>query len=186
MQDQLAVTQMLQRWQGGDEQALEDIMPVIYAKLRQLAGAQLRRSGDSSIQPTELVAEAYIRLINVEAMSLSDRAHFFSLAARTMRRVLVDRYRQRNALKRGSEMLPVTLTMTREAGQPRPIELDRLDDALTDLERLDSRQAEIVTMKFFGGLGNDEVALVMQLSPSTIKREWAAARLWLYQMLVVE
>jgi len=177
-----AVTELLGRWQAGDEDALEALIPQVYDELRRLARAQLRRDAGASIQPTELVAEAYLRLIDVDRIDWQGRVHFYSVAARTMRRVLVDRYRRRAAARRGGEQ--TLLTFRDELGDGSagtPVELDRLDDALQTLEGLDARQAEIVVLRFFGGLSVDEVGDVLSISPRTVKREWSMARRWLYR-----
>mgnify|MGYP002395624316 CR=1 FL=1 len=175
------VTVLLRRWQSGDAEALEAMLPQIYAELERLARAQLNRDFGATLQPSELVAEAYLKLVNVNDMDFSDRAHFFSIAARIMRRVLVDRYRRREAIKRGSGKTLLTLNQFNDVDSAPALELERLDDALNTLEKLDARQAEIVNLRFFGGLRVDEIAALLKLSDRTIKREWAAAKLWLYR-----
>ena len=177
------VTELLARWREGDDQAFEDLVPQIYDELRRLARAQLRRDGAATIQPTELVAEAYLKLVGGAQVDWHGRAHFFSIAARTMRRLLVDRYRARNAARRGSNPTHVTLEDGLAGGSQRQLELDHLDDALNELARLSPRQAEIVTLRFFGGLRGDEIAEVLGVSPRTVKREWSVARRWLYREL---
>ena len=175
------VTVLLRRWQSGDAEALEAMLPQIYAELERLARAQLNRDFGATLQPSELVAEAYLKLVNVNDMDFADRAHFFSVAARIMRRVLVDRYRRREAIKRGSGKTLLTLNQFNDVDSVPALELERLDDALNTLEKLDTRQAEIVNLRFFGGLRVDEIAALLKLSDRTIKREWAAAKLWLYR-----
>jgi RNA polymerase sigma factor (TIGR02999 family) len=175
------VTLLLQRWQSGDTEALDALLPTIYEELKRLARAQLRRDRGASIQPTELVAEAYLKLVDVARIDFAGRAHFYSVAARTMRRILVERYRRRVALKRDGS--PATLSVLLDPGSGRDIELERLDHALTDLERLDPRQADIVTLRFFGGLEGAEIAAALGISERTVKREWAMAKLWLYREL---
>ncbi len=175
---------MLRRWQAGEGDALDELIPVVYEELRRLAAAQLRKEHKASIQCTELVAEAYLKLVNADQIDWQGRNHFFSIAARTMRRVLVERYRQRSAEKRGGGQ--TLLTYKDELGsdqQSGALELDRLDDALTELESLDPRQADIVTLRFFGGLKGEEIAQVLSISARTVKREWAAARLWLFRAM---
>ena len=178
-----AVTMLLQRWQSGEREALDALLPSIYDELKRLAQAQLRRDGGATIQPTELVAEAYIKLVDVAQVDFAGRAHFYSIAARTMRRILVERYRRRAADKRGAgqALLSLNADLNPVAGQE--IELQRLDDALIDLERLDPRQADIVTLRFFGGLEGEEIAAALDISVRTVKREWAMAKLWLYREL---
>lgn len=181
----IAVTRLLDRWQHGDNTALDELVAIVYDELKRLATAQLRREVAPSIQPTELVAEAYVRLLDVDAIDWQSRSHFFSVAARTMRRVLVDRYRRRNAERRGGGQTFVTLSDDIREDRSTSVDLARLDDALTELEQLDPRQAEIVTMRFFGGLKGEEIAHVLSVSPRTVKREWAAARLWLFRSLAI-
>ena len=177
------VTLLLKRWQAGESEALDALVPTVYAELKRLARAQIGRDGGATIQPTELVAEAYIKLLDIDQIDFLGRAHFYSVAARTMRRVLVERYRRRDAAKRGSGETLLTLNSAIDSGQSKPLELTRLDDALTDLESLDPRQAEIVTLKFFGGLDGEEIAAALSISPRTVKREWAMAKLWLHRAL---
>lgn len=175
------ITLLLQRWQTGDTAALDALLPSIYDELKRLARAQLRRDRGASIQPTELVAEAYLKLVDAAQIDFAGRAHFYSIAARTMRRILVERYRRRVALKRDSG--PALLSVQVDSGSGRDIELERLDHALSDLERLDPRQADIVTLRFFGGLEGAEIAAALGISERTVKREWATAKLWLYREL---
>lgn len=184
--DTHGVTALLGRWQEGDGGALDDLIPVVYAELRRLANAQLRRDPGASIQPTELIAEAYLALVGADSINWQGRAHFFSIAARTMRRVLVERFRRRTADKRGGDGDAITLDEALVGAGRRTLDLERLDDALRELEVLDPRQAEIVTLKFFGGLTVEEIAEVLSISPRTVKREWALARLWLYRSLARE
>jgi RNA polymerase sigma factor (TIGR02999 family) len=177
------VTVLLGRWREGDGDALDDLIPVVYAELRRLANAQLQRDPGATIQPTELIAEAYLALVGADSINWQGRAHFFSIAARTMRRVLVERFRRRTADKRGGQRSEITLDEALVGDTGRTLDLEKLDDALRELEALDPRQAEIVTLKFFGGLKVEEIAEVLAISPRTVKREWAMARLWLYRSL---
>jgi len=177
------ITMLLQRWQHGDGEALEDMLPVVYQKLQRLAAAQLRRDAGATIQPTELVAEAYLRLVDIDSVDWRGRVHFYSLAARIMRRVLVERYRRRKAARRGGDITLLTLDTEQSDQGKSPLELDQLEQALSELERLDQRQADIVTLKFFGGLTTREIGSALTLSEATIKREWAAARIWLFDAL---
>lgn len=179
--DQL--TLLLVDWQKGDKAALDALVPIVYDELRRLAAAQLNRDHAASIQCTELVAEAYLKLINVESVDWQSRNHFFSLAARLMRRVLVERFRARNTDKRGKNLTILTFDENTAAEEGTPLELGSLDDALNELEELDPRQAEIVTLRFFGGLKVDEVAEVLSVSARTVKREWSVARLWLFRSM---
>ena len=176
-------TIMLNQWQKGDEQALEQLIPIVYGELKRLAKAQLNRDHKAQIQCTELISEAYLKLVNVNEVDFKDRNHFFSIAAKTMRQVLVDQFRYRSAAKRGSEPSMMTYVDEGNNGQTNSIELDKLEDALLELESLDARQAEIVTLRFFGGLKNVEIGELMGVSERTIKREWAMAKLWLHQSM---
>lgn len=176
-------TLMLQRWQNGDRQILDALMPVIYNELQGLARAQIHRDAGATLQPTELVAEAYLKLVDVDSVDWQSRAHFHSMAARIMRQILVQRYRRRSAERRGGKQVMVTLASKHAGIEPATLSLHALDLALSELGRLDPRQCEIVVLKFFGGLTAAEIAATLDLSESTIKREWAAARLWLYDVL---
>lgn len=181
MTNKIHVTLLLNQWQAGDKQALDNIIPLVYQELRQLATAQLNRNKKNSIQCTELVAEAYIRLIDTDNINWNDRNHFYSMAARTMRRVLVDKFRKNNADKRGNNQTLLTFKDDSENAQQQTLELDKLEDALTELEKLDSRQAEIVTLRFFGGLKSQEIAEVLSVSTRTVRRDWSVAKLWLFR-----
>jgi len=173
------VTALLKDWSGGDRQALERLMPLVYGELRKLAGSYLRSERSShTLQPTALVHEAYIRLVDQKNVVWQNRAHFFGIASRMMRRILVDHARKRQAAKRG----PLTYHVSDPAGEPvreRDPELLALDSALSDLEKLDPQQARVVELRFFGGLTVDEIATVSGISSATVKREWRTARAWL-------
>lgn len=185
MNQSVAVTLLLNQWQEGDQSALDALIPVVYHELRTLASAQLQRDSKATIQCTELVSEAYLKLVDVDNIDWQNRTHFFSLAAKTMRRVLVERFRSRNTDKRGQNQTLLTFKdqLSRESSYT--LALDQLDDALSELEKLDPRQAEIVTLKFFGGLKGKEIASLLSISSRTVKREWAAARLWLFRDLQI-
>jgi RNA polymerase sigma factor (TIGR02999 family) len=178
-----AITLMLRRWQSGDDKALDSMVPVVYEELQRLAARQLDRDYGATLQPTELVAEAYMQLVDVDRVDWKSRAHFYSMAARIMRRVLVQRYRRREAVRRGGGRTLLTLAPGHGAFDPQTLSLDALEQALGELERLDPRQAEIVTLKFFGGLTAKEIAQALDISEPTVKRDWAAARIWLYDVL---
>ncbi len=183
MTDRGLVTVLLGQWQSGDLQALDELMPVIYEELRLLARAQLNREQKNSIQCTELVAEAYLRLVDADQCDWQDRNHFFSVAARIMRRVLVDQYRKRSAKKRGQDLTLLTYQDDLLKEDATALELDVLEDALSALEQLDERQADIVTMKFFAGMNNQEIATVLDVSTKTVSRDWSVARLWLFRCM---
>ena len=179
------VTRLLRLWSAGDQQALNDLMPAVYTEVRKLARSYLRRERpDHTLQPTALVNEAYMRLIDQRQVQWNNRAHFFGIAAQMMRRVLVDHARSRKADKRGSGEVPVVLDEALEiAAKAQNLDVVAVDEALEALAALDERQARIVELRFFGGLSIEETAEVIQLSPATVKREWAAARLWLRREL---
>jgi RNA polymerase sigma factor (TIGR02999 family) len=172
------ITALLKDWSGGDRAALEKLMPAVYEELRRLAAAHLRSERpDHTLQPTALVHEAYLRLADQRSVEWANRAHFFSIAARIMRRILVDHARRRRALKRDGAAL--RLTLAEAPSEDRGPELLALDSALTSLESLDPRQAKIVELRFFGGLSVEETAEAAGISTATVKREWRTARAWL-------
>jgi RNA polymerase sigma factor (TIGR02999 family) len=184
MADSHNVTQLLQRWSGGDSRALDELTPLVYSEVRKLARSYLRRERPNhTLQPTALVNEAYIRLVDQRRVQWQNRAHFFGIAAQMMRRVLVDHARMRQAEKRGSGENAVVLDDALAVSADRGVDLVRLDDALEALAALDARQARIVELRFFGELTIEETAEVVQVSPATVKREWAAARTWLRREL---
>ena len=175
------VSQLLQAWGQGDLQAREDLAPLVYRELRQRAAAYLRRERrDHTLQPTALVNEAYIRLMGQQRTTWINRAHFFGVASQMMRRILTDHARERQAAKRPGGVR-VTLDEGMRTVAPLDCELLELDDALRELAALDERQAQIVELKYFGGLSEEEVAAVLALSRATISREWQSARAWLFR-----
>ena len=178
------VTTLLVRWRGGDPRALESLMPLVYDELRSLARRYLRdERPDHTLQSTALVHEAYVRLIGRDPPTLENRAHFFGIAARLMRQVLVDHARTQRAAKRGAGACTLTLTAAEDVAQPMDADVLRLDDALNELARLDARQSRIVELRFFTGLSLDETAGVLGISPATVSREWTTARAWLHREL---
>lgn len=179
------VTRLLVEWREGREDALERLMPVVYEQLRRLAGRQLRRERpDHTLQPTALISELYLLLVRQRAASWENRAHFFALAARLMRRVLVDHARSRDAGKRGGAATTVSLDEEAVAGAGaapgQAVDVLAIDEALARLAALDADQARVVELRFFGGLTVEETALVLNRSPRTVKREWRMARAWLH------
>ena len=173
------VTVLLRAWAGGDSDALDRLVPLIYADLRKMAGRKMRQeAAGNTLQPTALVNEAYLRLLGSE-VSWQDRAHFLAVAARTMRRILVDAARARGADKRGGGVVKVELNASLDGGPQRPEDLIALDDALEALAAFDERKARVVEMKFFGGLSVEETAVVLKVSPSTVMGDWRLARAWL-------
>lgn len=187
MNDKPQLTLMLKQWQAGDQKALDELIPAVYQELRRLAKAQLNQ-GQNSIQCAELISEAYLRLIDIDSIDWQDRNHFYSMAARTMRRVLVDRYRQKNTDKRGSNPTLLTLSGTEKNDNEsdtaqQTLALDELEDALLTLEAVDANLSEIVTLKFYGGLTHEEIASVLDSSERSVRRDWSVARLWLNREL---
>lgn len=181
------VTALLKEWGAGDRGALERLMPLVYDELRRLAASQLRAErGNHTLQPTALVHEAYLRLVGQRSVSWANRAHFFGIAAQMMRRVLVDHARKRQAAKRNPGTVHVDLAASAEGKADRAPELLALDDALTELEKLDPRQAKVVELRFFGGLSVEETAEVAGISTATVKREWKTARAFLRHEIGLE
>jgi RNA polymerase sigma-70 factor, ECF subfamily len=177
------VTELLAEWRRGDDSALDRLAPLVYAELLRLARLRMARErAGHTLEPTALVHEAFLRLMGQRFVSWQNRAHFYAIAAKMMRRVLVDHARRRQARKRGSSEL--ARWMDEGTGLPREAaDWVRLHDALTGLSALDPRQAQIVELRYFGGHSIEETAEVLELSPATVKREWATARLWLRREL---
>ncbi len=179
------MTRLLLDWRGGDPAALEELVPIVQGELRRLAHSYMRRErGGHTLQTSALVNEAYMRLIDDAVVDWQSRAHFFGVAARAMRRVLVDYARSRGAVKRGSGARDIDID---EVGavlaDERASELVALDDALGDLARMDPRKAQVIELRYFGGLTGEETAEVLGLSTATVQREWHVARLWLRREL---
>jgi RNA polymerase sigma-70 factor, ECF subfamily len=178
------ITQLLIEWNNGRSGALEDLLPLVYRELRQLAAQRLRRERpDHTLQPTALVHEAYIRLVDQRRVRWKNRAHFYAAAAHIMRRILVDRARARKTDKRGGGWERVTLGGDGTPGGSRTVDVLALDDALDRLAALDPGQERIVELRYFGGLTLDETAEVIGISTATVKREWAIAKAWLRAQL---
>ena len=178
------VTALLDDWGRGDREALDRLLPLVYGELRRIAARQLRRErAGHSLQPTALVHEAYLRLVNQRRVDWQNRAHFFGVSAQVMRRILVDHARRRNANKRGDEMQRVPIEAALEAPARDDICVLALDRALDRLQDVDRGLAQIVELRAFGGLTIEEAALVMKVSPSTAKREWRTAKAWLTREL---
>jgi RNA polymerase sigma factor (TIGR02999 family) len=177
------VTQLLQQARTGDQTAVSKLFPKVYDELRGLAAKHIRRERHQSLQATALVHEAYLRLIPNPNLQWQDRAHFLAIAARSMRQVLIERARARGSKKRGGKVHPVTLTDAILAEAQRPIDLVALDEALNRLGELDPKQAELVELRFFGGLTVEETAEVMGISPATVKRLWVFSKSWLRREL---
>lgn len=178
------VTQLLHRWQEGDEEALKALMPLTLEELRRCAKGILRkRSAGVDLQPTELINEAYLRMVDLSEMSWASRLHFFGLAAQMMRNILVDQARKEKALKRGGDQPAMTLDDGILPTNPDPELLLALDEALSQLQALDGRKAQVVALRYFGGLNGQEIAHFLQIDERTVKRDWQFSKVWLFQKL---
>jgi RNA polymerase sigma factor (TIGR02999 family) len=181
------VAQLVESARRGDEQALSALMPLVYEELRRLAASYMRRERPGqTLQATALVHDAYIRLMQDSKLSWQNRSHFFGIAARSMRQILVERARARRAVKRGGSRIRVTLDAGLLATEAPAIDLEALDEALTRLEALDPELARVVEVRFFGGLSIDEAAETLDVSPATVKRRWTVAKAWLARELAVK
>jgi RNA polymerase sigma factor (TIGR02999 family) len=181
--DPKPVTDLLLAWSGGDERARDELVSAVYGELRRRAGAYLRHERPGhTLQPTALVHEVYLRLVDQKSVRWESRSQFFGLAAQLMRRVLVDHARARSAGKRGGGLMPVTFD-EEVAGPGAGVDVAALDEALLALAALDARQGRVVELRYFGGLSIEETAEVIGISPATVKREWALAKSWLFREL---
>ena len=181
------VTQILRDWNEGDADAPARLMPLVYEELRRRAADCLRRERrDHTLQPTALVHEAYVKLVGQDRAQWKNRAHFCSVAAQLMRRILVKYAEARNAAKRGGQMPKIYLDETRELAQERAPDLLALDDALKSLAVSHPRESEIVELKFFGGLNAKEIAEILNVSTKTVLRDWQFAKAWLSRQLARE
>ena len=178
------VTLILQEWSDGDTGAPERLMPLVYAELRRLARDYLRRERPAhTLQPTALVHEAYLRLVDQTRLTWQNRAHFYGVAAQMMRRILVDHARTRGAQKRGGPAQQLSLDEARFSPEERPADLVALDEALKALAETDERKARVVELRFFAGLNMEETAEVLKVSEKTVRRDWQMAKLWLHREL---
>ena len=184
MQPSEGITQLLIDWSKGDQAALERLMPLVYSELRRLASNYLRRErGEHTLQPTALVNEAYLKLVDQRNAKWQNRAHFFGISAQLMRRILVDHARQHQAVKRGgSGQRRVSITSVEKIAKPE-VDLLALNEALDELAKMDPQQSRIVELKFFGGLSIDEIAEVLGIGHATVERDWKMARAWLRRQL---
>ncbi|MGC2235031.1 MAG: sigma-70 family RNA polymerase sigma factor [Pyrinomonadaceae bacterium] len=182
---QQPITKFLDEIKRGNKAVLEELLPLVYDELRRLAGSYLRRErSNHTLQPTALVHEAYLRLIGQNEIEWQNRAHFFGIAARLMREILIEYARARSRKKRGGEFkTQIELDSVVSSGNQKQFDIIAIDEALSKLENLDERQGRIVEMKFFGGLTIEEIGEVLSISPATVKREWGTAKLLLYKML---
>lgn len=177
------ITRLLADWSGGDEKALNALTPLIYEELRRLARRYMRRERPNhTLQSTALVHEAYVRLLGQE-VEWKSRAHFYAIAAKMMRRILLDHAKSHKASKRGSGIPAESLDEPLLVAEKSAHELVALDDALTELAKVDPQRSEIVELRYFGGLSNEESAQVLGISPATVQRQWTGAKAWLYNQL---
>jgi RNA polymerase sigma factor (TIGR02999 family) len=181
------VTQLLGDWSGGDEGALEKLIPLVQPELHRLAHYYMSRErAGHTLQTTALLNEAYLQLTDKTQPPLRNRTHFMAVAAQLMRRIMVDHARARHALKRGAGAIRVTLDETALVTEERAEELLALDEALEKLAEFDRRRCEVVEMRYFGGLTVEEIADVLKVHPNTVMRDWRAAKAWLYAELTTE
>jgi RNA polymerase sigma factor (TIGR02999 family) len=177
------VSELLIRWKAGDQQALEALVPLVYKELREIARHHLQRERPGhTLQSAALVHEAYLRLIDQRPFNTDNRAHFLAVASRLMRQILVDHARTHGAAKRGADRI-VELDASLILPQVRSTDVVALDDALNGLAKLDEQQGRIVELRFFGGLATEEIAEVLGISPSTVKRDWNVAKAWLTRQM---
>lgn len=179
-----AVTAFLLDWGRGDQSALDRLMPLVYAELRRVAQNQLRlESPGHTLQPTALVHETYLRLVDQQRIQWRNRAQFFAVAAQLIRRILVDHARHRNAAKRGGMATRLQLDSSIASGAGDIVDAIALDTALKGLEALDPQQARVIELRFYGGLSIEETASALGISPATVNRDWVTAKAWLYRRL---
>ena len=177
------VSRLLLAWSGGDSAALDKLTPIVYEELHRIAQRYMRReSPGHSLQTTALVNEAYMRLVDYKRMQWQNRAHFFAISAQLMRRILVDHARRHN-LKRGGGVSHVSVEDAALVAGGRPADLVSLDEAMQALAKFDPRKAQVVELRFFGGLSVEEAAEVLKVSPITVIRDWNTAKAWLYREL---
>ena len=178
------ITQRLIAWNGGESGALEDVINAVYKELRRMADRYLRHEDSGhSLQPTALVHEAYLRLIDQTQVTWQNRAHFFGVAAQMMRRILVDHARTKHRTKRGGSERTISLEEVLDTGSEKTADLVALDEALKCLAEIDQRKSEVVEMRFFGGMSVEETAAALAVSPQTVMRDWKLAKAWLYKEL---
>ena len=177
------VTQLLRKWSKGDQAALDELIPLVYAEHKRLARRYMGKERvDHTLQTSALINEAYFKLVD-QSIPFQDRNHFFAVSAQIMRHILIDHARSHRYAKRGAGAAKVPLEEAEELSAQRAEELVALDEALTELEARDPRKSQIIELRFFGGLTIEETAEVMDLAPVTVVREWRAAKAWLYQAM---
>jgi RNA polymerase sigma-70 factor (ECF subfamily) len=175
------ITVLLKALNEGDASAANDLLPLVYSELHRLAAGYMRRErADHTLQPTALINQAYLRIANTESVEWQNHAHFIGFAANVMRRVLVDHARERHAEMRGGKQVKVELDEGHAVTSKPTAEVLKLEDALTRLEKLNPRQAKVVEMRYFGGFSIEEIAAALGIAPRSVKRDWALAKLWLF------
>ena len=178
------LTQLLVAWSDGDQKALDELFPLVYDELRQVARRHMRRERRGhTLRTTALVNDAYLRLVDQRQVRWQNRAHFFAIAAQMMRRILVDHARAKHYEKRGGGAAHVPLEEAAVIAEGKAAEILALDESLRALAEIDPRRARVVELRYFGGLSNEEIAEVLKVSPNTVTRDWNMARAWLYQEL---
>jgi RNA polymerase sigma factor (TIGR02999 family) len=184
MTDPASITVILKRLREKDEGAAEDLMPIVYDRLRDLAGSYMQKErANHTLQATALVSEAYLRLLDGETVDFADRAHFFAVAAQAMRRILIDHARRKKAGKRGGDWDRVVLDAALASQEDGGVDILELNEALTRLSEIDGRKAKAVELRFFGGMTNEETARALGVAPKTAEADWYFARAWLRREL---
>jgi RNA polymerase sigma-70 factor, ECF subfamily len=178
------ITERLIAWGAGDRAALDQLLPVVYQELRRMAGNYLRQENPGhTLQPTALVHEAWLRLIDQARVDWRNRAQFFGVAAQMMRRILVDHAKAKHREKRGGDAVKLSLDDVINLSRERAADLIALDDALDELTRVDERKSRVVELRYFGGFTIEEIAQILEVSPETVMRDWKLAKAWLYQQI---
>jgi RNA polymerase sigma factor (TIGR02999 family) len=183
MDSSTSLTDLLEKWRAGDQDSLHHVFPLVYSELKRLARSRLRSERPNhTLQSTALVHEAYLRLLKSDQNQFANRDHLLAVAALLMRQILVDHARQRNAAKRDGGY-GITLNDLNVGAKSEDVNIVALDDALQELARLDPQQSRVVELRYFGGLSIEETARALEVSPATVKREWASARIWLHRAM---
>lgn len=178
------VTRLLQGWREGDREALDSLIPLVYAQLRNLAHLQLRNERpDHTLHSAALVHEAYLRLVGLDPPQWESRTHFFAIAAQLMRQILVDYARRHRAAKRGASVCKVSLDEAATMPRRKDVDVIALDDALQELARIDPRQSRVVELRYFAGLSLEQISEALEVAPATVQRDWTSARAWLHRQI---
>jgi RNA polymerase sigma factor (TIGR02999 family) len=178
------ISQLLVAWNGGDEAALQELIPLVYPELRRIARVHLaRRASDDTLESAALVNEAYLKLVRSQGIECHNREHFFAVCAQMIRRILVDHARNRRYAKRGGNMVHISLDNALLGARAHGVDILALDEALNSLAKVDARKVQVVEMRFFGGLSVEETSKVLKISPETVMRDWNFAKAWLVSRL---